>query len=75
MERNIELEIENSDNEEKYRPLKDKIENMSCNEADKTLKCWEEEPQYLERNFIIEKMGKDQDYGKKVVTAYIALFD
>ena len=43
---------------------------MSAREGAKSLKCDEEEEEFHERLFIIDRMGKDEGYAKKVVEEY-----
>lgn len=48
-------------------PLREKVASLNALEAAKILKCSEEETEFYERLFIIDRMGKDEEYAKEVV--------
>lgn len=43
---------------------------MDPKTAADTLACSEEEEEFFERLFIIDRMGKDAEYAKQVVAVY-----
>lgn len=43
---------------------------MDAKTAAETLGCSEEEEEFFERLFIIDKMGKDENYAKEVVSHF-----
>lgn len=50
--------------------LKKKVANMDAVEAAKWLSCGEEEEDFFERLYIIDKMGKDEAFAKEVVSRF-----
>ena len=43
---------------------------MDAKTAAQTLSCPEDEEEFFERLFIIDRMGKDESYAKEVVSHY-----
>ena len=46
---------------------------MNPKTAAESLACSEEEEEFFERLFIIDRMGKDENYAKEVVQYYKAI--
>ena len=66
------FEDEKAEEISKTQVLRDKVAKMDPKTAAETLACGEEEEEFFERLFIIDRMGKDAEYAKEVVSFYKA---
>lgn len=70
LEKNELFDDEKKEEMIKVAPLREKVATMDPQTAAKTLKCEEDEIEFYERLFIIDRMGKDESYAKDVVDEF-----
>lgn len=73
LEKNELFDDEKKEEMVKVAPLREKVATMDAKTAAKTLSCEEEEVEFYERLFIIDRMGKDENYAQDVVAEFKAL--
>lgn len=61
------FESEKSEERIRVQPLRDKVAVMDAESAARILKCSEEEIEFYERLFIIDRMGKEEEFAERVV--------
>ena len=70
IENNELFEEEKAGENEITSKLKIKVANMDSKEAAKWLSCGEEEEDFFERLFIIDRMGRDAKFAQEVVSQF-----
>ena len=70
LENNELFEEEKAEEVSRTQALRDKVAVMDAKTAYELLACDPEEEEYLERWFLIDRMGKNPDYAKEVVALY-----
>ena len=73
IEHNELFEEEKASEKARLDPLRAQVASMSPKVSAESLLCSEEEEEFFERLFIIDRMGKDEAYMRDVVQAFNAI--